>query len=160
MITFTLLEIKKQYSKRNKKKPVSFFFKLKFKITNDRKKNSWNNHYLFDELGSYRKITFLDDPIAYEKEIGKLVSENKNNWKKLLNSPLKEKWKHGYTSGLGMITKRGNEYAFSEYFSSTPVTESIVAEIKKMKRNSKYTVKTIREQYLANLLISLARFWD
>ena len=93
-------------------------------------------------------------------EIRLSIKNNPDDFAKACNTPTTQTWKSGYAHGYDIMKRKGDKYFFNEYFTYTPVTRGILTELKKMKKDPKYSKKTIPEQYLGHLLKSLSYFWD
>lgn len=161
-IKITKLVVKDQTNKKTKKpknKPKWFELELEFEITNSSKEPWDDNHNYFNELGEYYKISVIDDPKKYQKEISDLIKKEKD-FIKALNKKTKNNWYLSYTHGFSMIDRKKNTYKFHEYFTYTPVTRGVLSELKKMEKDPAHSHKTIPEQYLAQLLKTLSYFWD
>lgn len=117
--------------------------------------------YLLDSWKEFHEITTIPDPKAYKKEIYKRIATDKDNTLDWINDQKPIKYTKAWTFGRDKLrSNKKREYKYKEYITSTPVTEAILAELRKIKRKPTHSYKTTTPYYFIKLLEALDNHWD
>jgi hypothetical protein len=128
--------------------------------------------FWFSPLGEWTPVTYVCDYKVHEEESSKRkiqfvpIYPNKDAGSYLQSSgpAMTDDWKKGFMNGADMLVEANGEYTFHEFFTITPVTLSIVEELKKLQANPDHTATSqcaqVPVQYLSSLLQCLTHFWD
>lgn len=126
-----------------------------------------NEIHLLDKHMDWYPVIYVNDPKVHEEESSKRTMRfipipGSTNSELVFDGPeMTDPYKTGFSSGSGMVTKLDDgSYQFHEFFTKTPVTLAVLAELYKMKEDPTYSLWSVPEYYFSNLLDTLAMYWD
>lgn len=140
-----------------------FEFTVKFSVPEEDKG-------YFQRLMDWVPCSYVNDPKLHDEEVGRLkmkfidIPGSDCSELKFEGPPVTDDWKHGFMRGYDCLSEEDGVFTFHEFFTNTPVTQALVAEIRRFESNSDHTADspfaTISPHYFATLLDCLFQHWD
>lgn len=141
------------------------FFEFTVKFSVSKEDQEW-----FQNLCEWVPVMYVHDPELHDKEVGKLkmkfIDLPGSRFSKIEfdGPPVTDDWKKGFRHGHNCLSEENGVFTFHEFFTNTPVTQALVAEIKKFEANPDHTADspfaTISACYFSTLLECLFLHWD
>jgi hypothetical protein len=140
-----------------------FEFTVKFSVASE-------DEFYFQQLMDWVPVSYVNNPQLHDEEVGKLTMKfidipgSSCSQLEFEGPPVTDDWKHGYMRGYDVLNKEDNVFVFHEFFTKTPVSLALAAEITKFQENPDHTASsefaTISVAYFAMLLQCLFLHWD